>query len=267
MQYKKIYLEITNICNLKCSFCIGNKRKTNFMNKDTFLTILNKIKPYTSYLYFHILGEPLMHPNINEFIDLAANKNFNVNITTNGYLIKNIENNKNIRQLNISLHSFDDKYNVSLEEYLHNIFEVADSLSREGTYVSFRLWVNSKYHDQIIKYINNYYGTSLSNDVKQCVLKKNIFINNFHEFIWPDFNNNYYCEKGTCYALKDHIGILVDGTIVPCCLDTLGSINLGNILHDELKDVIVSKRYQAMLEGFKKHEKIEELCKHCSFLK
>ena len=161
MQYKKIYLEITNVCHLKCSFCIGNKREPAFMNEKVYLTILDRIKPYTKYLYFHILGEPLMHPNINKFIDLAVLNNFNVNITTNGYLINNIKNNQNIRQLNISLHSFDDKYNISLEEYLHNIFAVADKLSGNGTYISFRLWVKSKHHKQIIDYINSYYNISV----------------------------------------------------------------------------------------------------------
>lgn len=267
MKYKKIYLEITNICNLNCSFCIGNKRKTMFMDKSMYLAILEKIKPYTKYLYFHVLGEPLMHPNINNFIDLATTNNFYVNITTNGYLIKKIENNRNIRQLNISLHSFDDKYGISLEQYLQDIFEVTDNLRQNGTYISFRLWVKSKYHKQIIDCINNYYNENVSDNVENYTLKENVFINNFHEFIWPDLDNNYYCKKGTCYALRDHIGILVDGTIVPCCLDTLGVINLGNILKNEFKDVIASKRYQNMLEGFKNHEKTEELCKHCSFLK
>ena len=202
MQYKKIYLEITNNCNLNCDFCIKNKRKQQFITIDEFNTTLDKIKPYTNYLYFHILGEPLMHPKINELISNAKEKEFNVNITTNGYLIKRIKD-----------------YNTNIKENIDNFK------------------------------INNY-----------------LFINNFHEFIWPDLNNDTYLENGTCYALKDHIGILVDGTIISCCLDTVGNINLGNIYKDNLEDVINSKRYKNMLEGFKNHKKCEELCKHCKFL-
>ena len=112
-KFKKIYIEITNACNLNCNFCIKNKRKIKNISKDEFLLILKKIKPYTNYLYFHILGEPLLHDNINEFIDIAS-KNFKINITTNGYLIDKIKNNQNIRQLNISLHSFNIQYNVEL---------------------------------------------------------------------------------------------------------------------------------------------------------
>lgn len=86
------------------------------------------------------------------------------------------------------------------------------------------------------------------------------------EFIWPDVNNNIYNE-GTCYALRDHIGILVDGSIVPCCLDSNGIITLGNIYKDNISDVINSKRYTDMLSNFKNNKKCEELCKHCNFNK
>ena len=107
-RFKKIYIEISNGCNLNCDFCIKNKRKNKFITVDEFKIILNKVKDYTVYLYFHILGEPILHPIINELINIAS-IDFKVNITSNGYLIDRIKDNKNIRQLNISLHSFDDK--------------------------------------------------------------------------------------------------------------------------------------------------------------
>lgn len=266
MQYKKIYLEITNNCNLNCDFCIKNKRKQQFITIDEFNTILDKIKSYTNYLYFHILGEPLMHPKINELINNAKEKKFNVNITTNGYLIKRIKDNKNIRQVNISLHSFNDKYNISLDNYLNDIFNTIDTLIENKTYISLRLWVKNKYNNEIITKINEHYNTNTKENIDNFKINNYLFINNFHEFIWPDLNNDTYLENGTCYALKDHIGILVDGTIIPCCLDTVGNINLGNIYKDNLEDVINSKRYKNMLVGFKNHKKCEELCKHCKFL-
>ena len=128
MKYKKVYIEITNRCNLSCEFCIKNQRNLKNINQDEFNIILNKLKPYTKYLYFHILGEPLLHPNINNLIDLARNEDFFINITTNGYLINKISNNQNIRQLNISLHSYDENYNILLEDYLNNIFSSIDTL-------------------------------------------------------------------------------------------------------------------------------------------
>lgn len=259
--YKKVYVEITNVCNLNCSFCIHNQRESLFMSESNFKIILEKLKPYTKYLYFHVMGEPLMHPYINEFINLASQYYF-VNITTNGYLIDKIKNNKNIRQLNISLHSFDSKYNKTLNEYLNDILEVTDIL-KEYTYINYRIWANNPYKEKIIKILEYYYNTTINGHTK---LSKNTFIDFDTEFFWPDQNNNYYNEFGTCYALKDHIAILVDGTIVPCCLDSNGIINLGSIFESTIEDIINSERYQKMLNNFKNNKRCEELCKHCNFL-
>lgn len=264
-RFKKIYIEITNSCNLNCDFCIKNRRQNKFISIEEFKILSGKIKDYTDYLYFHVLGEPLLHPKINELIDTAS-KDFKINITTNGYLIDSIKDNKNIRQINISLHSFDDKYKISLSDYLNNIFDTVDNLVKNNTYISLRLWVKNKYNNEIIDYINNRYNTNVYYDVEQFNINKNIFINNFHEFIWPDLNNDTYDEIGTCYALIDHLGILVDGTIIPCCLDGMGIINLGNIYENSIEEILNDDRVKNIINNFKNNKKCEELCKHCKFI-
>lgn len=265
MRFKKVYIEITNGCNLNCSFCIGNNREVKFMSFEEFKTILKKIKPYTNYLYFHILGEPLLHPNINEFIDFACSNGFNVNITTNGYLINNIKYNKNIRQINISLHSFDIRYGISLEQYLSRIFDVISIMN--NTYFSLRLWVNNKYCSQIFNYINSKYNVNIDHfNFDKFKICKNVFMSQSDEFLWPSLSNKYYNEKGRCYGLIHHIGILSDGTIVPCCLDSSGTVSLGNIFSDNLEDALNNDRVIKIIDGFKKNYKCEELCRHCNFL-
>lgn len=267
MHLKKIYLEITNGCNLNCDFCIKNKRKITNISFDNYKYIIDKIKDYTDEIYLHVLGEPLMHREINDFIDYAYNKGLLVNITTNGYLIKRIKDNKHIHRLNISVHSYNIKYGISLNEYLDNIFEVIDKL-RSETFISLRLWINSKDNDKVLDYINKRYTTNINkvNDNEKIKVTNNLIIDTFHEFIWPDLSNNYYSEYGRCMALKGHIGILSDGTIIPCCLDSKGVINLGNIYENNLDDIFNSPRVKSMLEGFKKDYKCEELCRHCKFL-
>lgn len=267
MQFKKIYIEITNACNLSCPFCIKNQRKTNYMSMDNYKYIIDKIKPYTKEIYMHILGEPLLHPEINNFIKYANTNNLLVNITTNGYLINNLDNNSKIHRLNISLHSFDEIYKLDLNTYLKNIFNTIDKI-KSKTFISLRLWVNSKNTDYILKYINQRYNTNidkLENNTK-IKITTNLIIDTFHEFIWPDLNNNYYNEIGKCKGLIDHIGILSDGTIIPCCLDTKATINLGNIYKDELTTILHQPIVNEMINGFKKGYKCQELCKHCSFL-
>ena len=262
--YKKVYIEITNTCNLSCDFCIKNKRNNKFMSINEFEIILKKLKGLTNYLYFHILGEPLLHPKINELIDLATNYGYKINITTNGYLIDKIIDNKNINMINISLHSYNEKYNIPLDSYLSNIFKVVDNLINNNTLVNLRLWVNNKYNNDIIKQINEYYYTNIK--LEKCTIKKNLYLDFNKNFIWPDLNNNYYNELGKCYGLITHFGILVDGTIIPCCLDSEGIINLGNIFNDNINEVLNSNRCINMINNFKNNKKVEELCKHCKFL-
>lgn len=265
MKFKKIYVEITNNCNLNCDFCPKNNRDKTFLQKNDFTYLLKHLKGYSDYLYFHVMGEPLLHPSINEFIDIAA-KEYKINITTNGYLIKRIENNKNIRQINISLHSYDEKYNKSLEEYLTTIISTCDKLNNSETIVNYRLWTKSRYQQQIINFLNDYYKVDIKLQ-KGYKIKENIFIEEDTEFNWPDLNNNICNKSGSCYGLKTHIGILVDGTIVPCCLDCNGLINLGNIYKQNLEEIINLPRSQKILKGFSENKRIEKLCKHCDFIK
>lgn len=260
-RFKKIYLEITNICNLKCSFCPSNRRKKEEMSLDTFKEILPRLKDYTDYLYFHLMGEPLVHSHINEFIDLATVKfGFKINITTNGYLINKIENNTNIHQLNISLQAI--KNDEEIDIYLQNIFTAVDKLHKHGTIIVYRLWNEQASSKKIIEKLEKYYKTNLNGNNK---IQDNIYLDREIPFIWPDLNNNYYNEEGSCMGLRSHIGILVNGDIVPCCLDYNGTITLGNILNDKIDDILKGKRAKNIQESFLNNKKCEEFCRHCNF--
>jgi len=267
MRFKKIYIEITNACNLNCSFCIKNKRKINYMTIEDYKYIINKIKGYTKEIYLHVLGEPLLHPDIIKFIEYASNEGLMVNITTNGYLIDNIENVDKLRRLNISLHSYNKNYKINIDKYLDNIFRIVDKI-RINTVVSLRLWVGNRDTDYILNYINNRYNIDIKKleDNTKIKISTNLILDTFHEFIWPDLNNSYYSEIGTCKGLIDHIGILSDGTIIPCCLDTMGVINLGNIYQDEIDAVLEKDIVKEMIDGFKRGYKCQELCRKCCFL-
>lgn len=260
-RFKKIHLEITNICNLKCSFCPSNRRKKEEMSLDTFKEILPRLKDYTDYLYFHLMGEPLVHSHINEFIDLATVKfGFKINITTNGYLINKIENNTNIHQLNISLQAI--KNDEEIDIYLQNIFTAVDKLHKHGTIIVYRLWNEQASSKKIIEKLEKYYKTNLNGNNK---IQDNIYLDREIPFVWPDLNNNYYNEECSCMGLRSHIGILVNGDIVPCCLDYNGTITLGNILNDKIDDILKGKRAKNMQENFLNNKKCEEFCRHCNF--
>ena len=261
--FKRIYIEITNKCNLNCSFCKGTKRDGKFIDMDSFSILLNKLKGYTKYLYFHIMGEPILHPYINELIDMAS-KEYSINITSNGYLIDRIKDNKNIRQLNISLHSYDKRYGKSLDEYLNDIFNSCDVLINNNTIINYRIWVDSVNKSEIINRLEEKYNVSIGNKDK-VKLSNNVFFEIEKEFIWPSLDNDYYNEVGSCMGTRDHIGILVDGTVVSCCLDSDGIINLGNIYKNDLDDIINGNLFRDINEGFLCNQKRCELCKKCNF--
>jgi len=271
-RFKKIYIEITNCCNLSCSFCSINDREKKMMSLEEFETILKKIDNYTDYIYLHVKGEPLLHPNLNEILRLCIKYNKQVNITTNGTLLKqrkDILKNNCIRQLNISLHSENEK-----EHYLDEIFDVVEQLSEEKAIV-YRFWTlnnlnfNKKSTEIVEKIIDKY---SLSPEIVNKIysdenikIKDNIYISKDNQFIWPDLTNDYYQQEGYCHALKSHIAILVDGTVIPCCLDSDGIINLGNIFKEDLQYILNKERTKNIRENFNNRRAVEELCKHCSF--
>ena len=270
-KFKKIYIEITNICNLSCSFCsIDNKVKESITLEKLEKVLIN-INDYTDYVYLHVKGEPLLHKDLNKILDLCHKYNKKVNITTNGTLLKEKQQelkHEAVRQINISLHSENKK-----ENYLEEIFETVENL--KDKIIIFRFWTmdNNKFNEkstEIVEKIENYYNLSeiivkkIKID-KHIKIRDNLYIDKANEFVWPNLNNDYYNDKGTCYALKDQLAILVDGTVVPCCLDSSGIINLGNIYKQSLEEIINSTRYQKMKQNFSNRKACEELCKHCSF--
>ena len=269
-KYKKIYIEITNNCNLNCSFCSKVTKPRKFMTINEFKEVLEKIKDYTDYIYLHIKGEPLLHPNIIDFINLANTYNLKVNLTTNGTLFskysKLLGKCNNLNKINFSLHSENN-----IPNYLESIFDCVKNLGNKT--VIYRLWtLNNNELDEkstiIVDKIKEYY--KLSTETVNKIIKENnikignnIYIDKNNEFEWPHISN--YKSDGYCYALKSQLAILVDGTVVPCCLDSSGVIELGNIYKQELNTIIKSNRYEKLQKSFQNRKPCEELCKSCTF--
>ena len=270
-KYKKVYIEITNNCNLHCSFCSITSLPKKNMSLEEFKNELEKIKDYTDYIYLHVKGEPLLHPQVIDFIKLADSYNLKVNLTTNGTLFpqlsKELGSCKNLNKINFSLHCENN-----IPNYFENIFDHIKNLSPKTTVV-YRLWtLKNKELDEkstkIVEKLKEYY--KLSPEIVDKLKKENnigiypqIYVDKDNEFVWPTVNSHKSC--GYCYALKTQIAILVDGTVVPCCLDEEGIVNLGNIFEESLEEIIKKERYQKLLKSFQDRNPSEELCKSCTF--
>lgn len=286
-KYKKIYLEITNVCNLKCDFCPETKRKAEFMTIKTFEEILDQIKPFTDYLYLHVKGEPLLHPHLDCMLDISYDRGFKVNITTNGVLINQaaelLIQNPAVRQINFSLHSFDgNQSTISKDEYIDNILRFsARALLESRIIIALRLWNLDEAlstEDQRIRNLaiihkleetfelRDKIQSNLS-EAKSLKIGERIFLHQDHEFKWPDLKEREDVHKGSCWGLRNQVAILVDGTVVPCCLDGDGIINLGNIHDNKFSDIIIGERAEAIRRGFCNQQVVEELCRKCGYRK
>lgn len=261
-KFKKIYIEITNVCNLNCPFCSKDENEKKEMNLEEFEYILKQINDYTDYVYLHVKGEPLLHRNFKDILLMCKKYNKHVNITTNATLLNkrlnDILESNIVRQVNISLQSL-----ISFD-YINDIIKCADTLSDNGIQVVYRMWVQNKYQNKVLEKIEKHYNIKIEKDNTK--LKDNLYFNKDKEFIWPNLNNKFTNEKGTCYGTRTHIGILSDGTVIPCCLDSSGIINLGNIFETSLDEIITSNRFINMKNNFQNNKLCEELCKKCGFI-
>lgn len=278
MKFKKIYIEITNSCNFACSFCFKTERPTRFISPEEFAVVLEAIHPYTNYIYLHVLGEPLLHPRFEELLALAQKTDMQVNITTNGGLLKRKEAaliHYPPRQINISLH--DAEENIAENEwdnYLENVLYFATKIAAT-TYINLRLWnggvaSSMAFSDFCTRKISAYFEKMPEDFTKNekdtgVKLADHIFLQTAPRFVWPDGETVRNQQTKTCYALRDQIAILVDGTIVPCCLDADGAMKLGNIFTDDLGEVLNGERAQKIRNGFMNNTITEDFCKTCGF--
>ena len=271
-RFNKIYLEISNVCNLSCAFCPGTKRRPRIMETAEFAALLPKLQPWTDYLYFHLMGEPLCHPYLQEYLRLAGEAGFKVILTTNGTLLSDRQDillaAPGLHKVNISLHAFEaNDLQMSFEDYLSGCFAFGKAAEGEKL-ISYRLW-NGGGQDalnrQILDTMKQYFPGQWVQERKGIRIGQRVYLEYGDKFDWPDLSAQDGGETVFCYGLRDQLGVLCDGTVVPCCLDHEGDLALGNLLTDSMEDILESPRARAIFEGFSRGQAAEELCRKCGY--
>ncbi len=274
MSLKKAYVEITNVCNLSCSFCHGTRREKKYLSPEDFRLFARKIRPHTEYIYLHVLGEPLLHPQLKEILGICEELKFKVTLTTNGTLLREkadiLLSSPALYKVSVSLHSFEaNERKTVLEDYMTSVCSFAAKAARKGVLCVFRLWnnggqdtLNAGIHALLSDrfpgpYIENRSGITLA---------KNIYLEYGDKFDWPDMSA---AATGACFCmgLRDQIAVLCGGTVVPCCLDAEGDIPLGNLYEQSLDEILASDRVKRIVDGFSQGRAEEELCKRCGYAK
>ena len=268
----RCYLEITNICNLDCVFCPKTKRAGKSLTLEHFDLLTDKLRHEIKFLYFHLMGEPLMHKHLKDFILMARNKGFIPVLTTNGTLIRQRSEallEAHPHRVQISLHSHEGNGKEHPEEYIRHIMQYAMRAAEQGTIVVLRLWNQGgldSANEHLISLMEGYVPRPWTERYDGWKMAENIYLEYDHIFEWPDDEREAFDgEEVFCYALRNQIGVLVDGTVVPCCLDHNGNVSLGNLFTQSLQEILSSPRAKALYDGFTRHIATEPLCQRCGY--
>ena len=267
----RCYLEITNHCNLNCVFCPKTDRKKHQMTLREFETLTDKLEGHIKFLYFHLMGEPFLHPLLPNFIQIARNKKFIPVLTTNGTLLsKRMEVLDSLpHKIQISLHSHEGNARKDLEEYVNEVMTFAIQAIKRGCIIVLRLWNDgghNRMNTAILQQIAIHQPQPWTLRKDGWKLTEHLFIENDNMFEWPNIEQEAYNETEVfCYALRNQIGVLADGTVVPCCLDHNGDLNLGNLFEQSLLDILSTPRAKAIYNGFTRHTAVEPFCQRCGY--
>lgn len=272
---KRAYIEITNICNLRCEFCPGTRRKNRMMNAEEFRIVAEKLRGTVKYLYFHVMGEPLLHEKLCELLDIAGELGFRVCLTTNGTLLGErggeILAHNALHKVSVSLHSMEGNGVEDIRAYLEDVWNFSVIAAKSGVIVALRLWNiggSDARNGEILAFLADQIGTDPLTMPQpregNWKLREKLYLEQAERFEWPDLEAAE-AEVRFCLGLREQIAVLCDGTVVPCCLDHEGDIPLGNLFTQELEDVLNSPRAKALYDGFSCGRPSEELCRRCGY--
>lgn len=267
----RCYLEITNVCNLNCLFCPKTTREKHSMTLDEFDTLTTRLAAEVRFLYFHLMGEPFLHPLLPEFILMARRKGFTPVITTNGTLLAQRGDLLDAlpNKLQISLHSHEGNGKDNPEQYIDEVMAFAKEAAQRGCVVVLRLWNEggfNRMNASILDMIAGCQPRPWTQRHDGWKLTENLYVESDDMFEWPDLQHDVYKEEEVfCYALRNQIGVLADGTVVPCCLDHNGDMPLGNLYDNSLNEILASPRTTALYHGFTSHTAVEPLCRRCGY--
>lgn len=276
--FAKMYLEITNVCNLQCSFCPGTRRRKRFLSREEFRLLASRLRPHGRYLYFHLMGEPLLHPELEAFLEIARELEFRVVLTTNGTLLPKRQEillaAPALHKVNISLHAPEANGDaVDFAAYLDGCTEFARQAIEKGILCSLRLWNldgartvgERQRNDEVLSALHRAFPNEWTPNTRGMRLKDRLFLEWGEKFEWPELGRREFPEHGFCYGLRDQIGVLCDGTVVPCCLDHEGDIPLGNLFDSQLQTILDSAQARGLYDGFSARKMTHPLCRSCGY--
>lgn len=290
MMIDRCYIEITNTCNLDCHFSPKHHRKRRQLSEEEFDLLTNRVRGKVCFLYFHLMGEPLLHPLLPQFITMAREKGFKTVLTSNGTLLHRAMALLDTLpyKIQLSLHSHESNARGELSEYMDQVMRFSTQAAGKGTCMVLRLWNQGgmdRENEEVMRLIEKYVPKPWKERPDGFRLCDNLYLEFDRKFEWPGGGGRAASDESDgkqeesdgkleaspskskqeyfCKALIKQIGVLSDGSLVPCCLDHDGDVILGNLFHQSLEEILASPRAQALVEGFRHHAATEPLCQSC----
>ena len=268
----RCYIEITNTCNLNCDFCPKHHRKKRQLTAEEFDLLTDRIRGKVCFLYFHLMGEPLLHPLLPLFITMAREKGFKTVLTSNGTLLHRAMDLLDTlpHKVQLSLHSHESNERGELTCYMDEVMRFSTEAAKRGTCIVLRLWNQGGRdleNEEVMRLVEKYVPKPWKERSDGFRLCDNLYLEFDRKFSWPDAHANqkdaHVKKQLFCKALIKQIGVLADGSLVPCCLDHNGDVVLGNLFQQSLEEILASPRAQALIDGFRHHTASEALCQNC----
>lgn len=266
-------VESANTCNLRCRMCQipFSKMEKKFMNIEMLEKILDEAEEYKlPSIKFNFRGEPLMHPQISEFVRLAKKASIlETQFNTNGTLLDRrlsrdlIE--AGLDRIKFSIDSINPliynkfRQGANYEETIHNItdfVEIRDKLNKKLPSVQVQMVVMRTNLQEIEDYIK--FWEDIVNRIGFSRYRSQDNLTGVEE------NLQNMQIRVPCPQLWQRLVVTCDGIILMCCGDYRLKNPLGNIKDSTISEIWNSERLNKIRffhqEGH--FEKIDA-CKYC----
>ncbi|WP_394966764.1 radical SAM/SPASM domain-containing protein [uncultured Helicobacter sp.] len=283
MKFDRVYIELSDICGLSCSFCPHSQQasKRGVMSVEHFREILQQLttpKPLTKLVHLHILGDPLAIKNLDVYLELLAHYNLLVDLVTSGKFLDSwhwdLLLKPPVHQIAFSLSAFLDSPQKFHANHIERILEFCmyHKQIQSETFVHLRTQERDKHTlishlqngNEIMKNLAKELDTA---DHKAYRLWYKVFctFTRYHRWREDSKEEIQPLRKLFCYGGLKQIGILSNGVVVPCCMDCFGEIKLGDLHIQSLREILDSPLYHAITEGFRQGIAYHLKCQKCDY--
>lgn len=271
-----VKIDISPMCNLSCTTCVhadphGDPQleKQEFkpqhrMSVEQFRRIIDEIRGKASAVSLYYVGDPLVHPDLDEMCSIARDAKLNVHISTNfsfsltdARLKRMIDS--GLTHLTVCVDGLSQK-KYELTRVGGRIERVLNNLERM---CRFRRELGRTYPKIEVQYIKFQHNVDELEPARNLLLGWGI--DQFTDF-WGDLGNYVDRDPGTfriigprenkripqCYWPHGNIVIKYNGDVIPCCTYRIGQQYtasddarvLGNVFQSSVREVWNNEKYR-----------------------